>query len=115
MEECSHVNLIISRETVSTRLSRVVVASRLVVAPTMHLSCTYIPIHTILLGFDFSDLATLLKTQANLRPEFAKTFQVKVWTGSCLGSGRETRWDKASFASFRREVGRMPFKSQQHF
>ena len=26
-------------------------------------------------------------------PEFAKTFQVKVWNWLCLGSGRETRWD----------------------
>ena len=44
---------------------------------------------------EFSDLLlahTAVKHKPP-RPEFAKTFQVKVWTGSAWGSGRETRWD----------------------
>ena len=48
------------------------------------------------------------------RPEFAKTFQVKVWTGSAwVQEERQGGTQKLDgfFASFRREVGRRPFNT----
>ena len=48
------------------------------------------------------------------RPEFAKTFQVKVWTGSAwVQEERQGGTQKLDgfFASFQREVGRRPFNT----
>eukprot|EP00439_Symbiodinium_sp_Y106_P021464 s6652_g2.t1 len=65
---------------------------------------------------EFSDLLlahTAVKHKPP-RPEFAKTFQVKVWTGSAwVQEERQGGTQKLDgfFASFRREVGRRPFNT----